>query len=1019
MTPAPSGEAQTLAPGDGRPPDWRWGTPAPPPSTAPPPIVYVVAGVGVGMLLLTLIVLFVMGRRYWAMKPRSPDQPAGRPQEMQYRYGPSRFRTVGPAVDSSASYMMPDPAGLAPGDMHRSQVSTPSTQPAPGLAAHHLQALAPGVRGGPPGQSEAGSTAEGRSVNTSATRSSGATTTATTTVHSGGSRPVSQHTRFSPQLATMRRSPPSPLRDHPGGWVEPQSSSERFIRSDPEVSFSRRSSEQLLTRTGSRESASRRACPPRPTPLVLTRRASEGDMRRGLGTADVCSPTDQSDGTGTPHEYPVSLSNFLGGRLGSGESVYSSQRRESDSSSEGASTSSSAAVSRPTAVRTRNGLWRTGCVSERVGDKVLIRYDVAGGLYSHEWIDIAVEPERLPALAWPHLYGGLRAAHCAAVAAAVCVALSGMQQRGAPGGADPDVPIPSSPGKRYQALRVIGRGSYGTVHEVTRRSDGKVFAMKYIPCRDMRARDMALKELHVLGTVGKDPHIIELVDTYVKWTGGDSDDSGHRPASYVCLVMPYYADGDLRALCSREWGGLPTWHPPEDSVLNIARQLALALRHLHSRKPRILHRDLKPDNVLVTDGGKRLVVADFGLAREKHADLDYCRTHAGTLVFSAPEMFQRHYGTEVDLWALGCIVHAIVLGWVLSSDVPVRVLAMECQKPKFLADLQAEIKQAGYSEFLVGLMAKLLQPVPAERLSAEGTLLEIRKETYKKEQLKEQQIQVPPSPTPAGPSPPPPPLLRSGREPFTTPKLAAVGQLEPGAPPVLGGFGVRRTQFGTGKEKEDGRRSAKQVSEEGSPIPSDSTDGLEKSPRFDCASLSASVGSMISAAPSFVLSPASTGRSPLTQPPSVSGDSRAAEHVVTLPPRMSSWPLSASPNSSPLRTSGLFEAGGRQQRRCDGESTAAASGGGWGQDNEFSPTPLSLTACSPEHSPSVRTPSARTPSARSSGAPPAGSPTLSLQSGSMSPVLVPPRESPTTPPQHPAALRPANPSPLESPIEIK
>jgi len=83
-------------------------------------------------------------------------------------------------------------------------------------------------------------------------------------------------------------------------------------------------------------------------------------------------------------------------------------------------------------------------------------------------------------------------------------------------------------------------------------------------------------------------------------------------------------------------------------------QLCWGLQHLHARK--FLHRDLKPQNVLLTRTG-RVLLADFGVVGHLEHTEDFKQSIVGTPAFMSPEMLEgRPYGCKTDIWALGCVL---------------------------------------------------------------------------------------------------------------------------------------------------------------------------------------------------------------------------------------------------------------------------------------------------------------------------------------------------------------------------
>ncbi|EFO85462.1 hypothetical protein CRE_23005 [Caenorhabditis remanei] len=116
------------------------------------------------------------------------------------------------------------------------------------------------------------------------------------------------------------------------------------------------------------------------------------------------------------------------------------------------------------------------------------------------------------------------------------------------------------------------------------------------------------------------------------------------------IVMPFYVNGSLS-----------TYTDKEDSIdriecAKISYEILTALEYLHSKK--VIHRDLKPKNILIGEGGE-MRVSDFGLAEFQKRVKGKC----GALNYMAPEELksqQQNY--QVDIWSFGCIVYELLSG---------------------------------------------------------------------------------------------------------------------------------------------------------------------------------------------------------------------------------------------------------------------------------------------------------------------------------------------------------------------
>jgi len=120
------------------------------------------------------------------------------------------------------------------------------------------------------------------------------------------------------------------------------------------------------------------------------------------------------------------------------------------------------------------------------------------------------------------------------------------------------------------------------------------------------------------------------------------------PHARVMLVMERASGGSLEALIDR--GTVGTWS--ERELLGVARQMVRGIAYLHAQSPPLVHRDLKPPNILFSGGVPK--IADFGASRAVDGTT-MTKFAVGTVLFSAPEQLKYHaYDAAVDVWAFGC-----------------------------------------------------------------------------------------------------------------------------------------------------------------------------------------------------------------------------------------------------------------------------------------------------------------------------------------------------------------------------
>jgi len=195
--------------------------------------------------------------------------------------------------------------------------------------------------------------------------------------------------------------------------------------------------------------------------------------------------------------------------------------------------------------------------------------------------------------------------------------------------------------ERYKVLDMIGEGSFGRVYRGRRRFSGHTVALKFISKNNRSKKEIeSLKrELSIMEDL-KHPNIICMFDSF------ETEDE-------VVVVMEQ-AEGELFQVLEDDQ------NLDESMIRNIAAQLVSALYYLHSN--RILHRDMKPQNILIGKGGV-IKLCDFGFARTMGQSTFVLTSIKGTPLYMAPELVQeKPYDHTADLWSLGCILYELFHG---------------------------------------------------------------------------------------------------------------------------------------------------------------------------------------------------------------------------------------------------------------------------------------------------------------------------------------------------------------------
>ncbi|EPZ35493.1 Pho85/PhoA-like cyclin-dependent kinase Pef1 [Rozella allomycis CSF55] len=210
--------------------------------------------------------------------------------------------------------------------------------------------------------------------------------------------------------------------------------------------------------------------------------------------------------------------------------------------------------------------------------------------------------------------------------------------------------------ERYIRLEKLGEGTYAMVHKGSNRMTGEIVALKEITLDpEEGAPSTAIREISLMKEL-RHPNIVVLHDVVHTDT--------------VLMLVFEYMDFDLKKFMDMRQGRLE-----KGLIKSFMLQLLKGVGYCHENH--VLHRDLKPQNLLINRKGE-LKLADFGLARAFGIPVNTFSNEVVTLWYRAPDVLlgSRNYSTSIDIWSAGCIF-AGKLFW------RARILEMHTGRPLF------------------------------------------------------------------------------------------------------------------------------------------------------------------------------------------------------------------------------------------------------------------------------------------------------------------------------------------------
>lgn len=281
--------------------------------------------------------------------------------------------------------------------------------------------------------------------------------------------------------------------------------------------------------------------------------------------------------------------------------------------------------------------------------------------------------------------------------------------------------------EQYEKVEKIGEGTYGVVYKARDRVTNETIALKKIRLEqeDEGVPSTAIREISLLKEM-QHGNIVRLQDVV------HSEKRLYLVFEYLDLDLKKYMDS------------CPEFSKDPRLVKTFLYQILRGIAYCHSH--RVLHRDLKPQNLLIDRRNNALKLADFGLARAFGIPVRTFTHEVVTLWYRAPEVLlgSRHYSTPVDVWSVGCIFAEMVnqrplfpgdseidelfrifrvLGtpnedtWSGVTSLPDFKSSFPKWSPKELSTVVSSLDPAG-----IDLLSKMLILDPSRRITARNAL---------------------------------------------------------------------------------------------------------------------------------------------------------------------------------------------------------------------------------------------------------------------------------------------------------
>ena len=248
---------------------------------------------------------------------------------------------------------------------------------------------------------------------------------------------------------------------------------------------------------------------------------------------------------------------------------------------------------------------------------------------------------------------------------------------------------------KYKAL--LGEGSYGKVFLVISNITKKYYAMKTIDINQLNEEQKkeALQEAKILKKLDH-PSIIKLKEVFI----------AKKPRETLNIITEFADGEDLSKKIKNQIKLNKKFS--EEQILDWFTQICLAVYHIQKKK--ILHRDIKPQNVFMTKSSM-VKLGDFGISKNLNTTWEKAVTFIGTPYYISPEIVQNQpYSFKSDIWSLGVLLYELI-----ALKYPFDASSLPKLMIKIMKGQYMKIKDKSFSPELKNLVYMILNVDPVKR----------------------------------------------------------------------------------------------------------------------------------------------------------------------------------------------------------------------------------------------------------------------------------------------------------------